>query len=139
MTAAPTAPPPVVGPAPRMPSGAAPVAVTGPGDHRCMQADSLMFSAIVQAATSEARRLGLSVPAFRSPPSLPGRDRTIASRQGQVVVAVRLRDRPACDIAADVIEGILVAGGVHLEDVAGSLGPRRALISAVEAALTPVV
>ncbi len=76
-------------------------------------AASVRFAAAVQAVSSEARRQGLVVPGFRSPPRAPGPMRTIRRRgDGQAVVAVRLRGRAFEAVAADIVEGVLVANSV---------------------------
>jgi len=94
-----------------------------------MRADTLSFSSAVRAVADEARRMGLRVPAFRSPPGLAGVDRTIRRRRGALVVAVRIRDRAFADVVADVIEGVLVANGVPRDQ---DRRVRRRLLSAVE-------
>ena len=97
-----------------------------------MRSDTVMFSTIVRAVSQEARQLGLMVPGFRSPPRVAGADRTIRRRAGETTIAVRLRGRPFADVAADVVEGILVANRVvpsHTRKV------RRQLLSAIEATM----
>lgn len=94
-----------------------------------MRADTVSFSCAVRAVADEARGMGLRVPAFRSPPGLPGADRTIRCRRGALVVAVRIRDRAFADVVADVIEGVLVANGVPRGH---DLRVRRRLLAAVE-------
>ncbi len=77
-------------------------------------AASIRFAAAVQALAVEARRQGLVMPGFRSPPRPPGRQRTIRRAPGgAVVIAVRLRDRPFVAVAADMVEGVLVANHVE--------------------------
>lgn len=99
-----------------------------------MQSDSVSFGAAVRAMAGEARRMGLVVPGFRSPPTVPGADRTIHHRDGQAVVAVRVRGRPFADVIADVIEGILVVNAV---DHGRDLGVRRRLLAAAETTVVP--
>lgn len=94
-----------------------------------MRADTLSFSAAVRAVAGEARRMGLTVPAFRSPPGLTGADRTIRRRRGTLVVAIRIRDRTFADVVADVVEGVLVANSVPR---GADLRIRRRLLAAVE-------
>jgi hypothetical protein len=103
--------------------------VTGLRHHRIMHSETISFSAAVRAIGQEARRMGLVVPGFRSPPRLPGANRTIRRSEGQPIIAVRLRGRPLGDVVADVVEGVMVANGVPL----GDLGSRRRLLEAVEA------
>jgi hypothetical protein len=76
-------------------------------------ATSLGFAAAARALAAEARALGLTVPAFRSPPGLSGATRTLRRRaDGGAVVAVRVRGRPLADVAADLVEGVLRANGL---------------------------
>lgn len=70
------------------------------------------------------------VPAFRSPPRAEGLDRSIRRRRdGSVVVAVRLVDRPFAAVQADVIEGVVAANGL---DGTAADRFRRAAWSALE-------
>jgi len=55
-----------------------------------------------------ARAAGLAVPAFRSPPRVPGVVRTVRRYPGGTVVSVQLRGRPHEAIAADMVEGVVV-------------------------------
>jgi hypothetical protein len=74
---------------------------------------SLRFAAAVRAIAMEARRLGLEVPGFRSPPRLAGADRSLRRRPGaSPAVAVRLTGRPFELVAADMVEGVVVANGL---------------------------
>ena len=74
---------------------------------------ALGFAATARLLAAEARRLGLEVPGFRSPPRLPGADRSLRRRAGgSAAVAVRLRGRPADAVVADMVEGVLVANGL---------------------------
>ncbi len=53
--------------------------------------------------------MGLKVPSFQSPPRSDQLDRSLQrSRNGDCVVAVRVRGRPFAVVVADVIEGIVV-------------------------------
>lgn len=57
-------------------------------------------------------RLGLVAPSFRSPPSVPGVDRTLRWQPGDdggAVVAVRLFGRSFEAIRADMVDGVLAA------------------------------
>ncbi len=56
--------------------------------------------------------LGLLAPSFRSPPSVPGADRTLRRVPGGVHVAIRLWGRSFAAIRADMIEGVLAANTV---------------------------
>lgn len=74
---------------------------------------ALGFATTVRLLAAEARRLGLDVPGFRSPPRLPGADRSLRRRAGgSAAVAVRLRGRTAGAVVADMVEGVLVANGL---------------------------
>jgi hypothetical protein len=80
---------------------------------------SLRFAAAVRALAFEARKLGLEVPGFRSPPRLAGADRSLRRRPGAApAVAVRLVGRPFEQVVADMVEGVVVANGLA--------GPRAA-------------
>ena len=90
---------------------------------------SLRFAETARFLAAEARRHGLKVPGFRSPPRVPGADRTVRwSPNGSCIVAVRVRDREVADVVADMVEGVLVAN--QLAGQAAS-GWRIALRSAV--------
>jgi hypothetical protein len=74
---------------------------------------SLRFATAVRLVAAEARSLGLEVPGFRSPPRLPGADRSLRRRPGAPpAIAVRLRGRPFDAIVADMVEGVVVANGL---------------------------
>lgn len=91
---------------------------------------ALRFSALARLLAAEARRHGLVVPGFRSPPRLAGVERTIRwSAAGTCMVAVRVRDRDVADVIADMVEGVLVANRLtgHAAE-----GWRVALRAAVE-------
>jgi hypothetical protein len=80
---------------------------------------SLRFAAAVRALAVESRTLGLEVPGFRSPPRLAGADRSLRRRPGAApAVAVRLVGRPFAAIAADMVEGVVVANGLAGEEAA---------------------
>lgn len=75
---------------------------------------SLRFAAAVRLVAAEARALGLEVPGFRSPPRLPGADRSLRRRPGAPpAIAVRLDGRPFDDIIVDLVEGVIVANGLR--------------------------
>jgi hypothetical protein len=92
-------------------------------------ADPLRFAGAARRLAAEARRRGLTVPGFRSPPRLPGVDRSIRRRpDGAVVVAVRVHGRSLDAVVTDMVEGVLVAN-----QLAGAEGSqrRRELLAAV--------
>lgn len=89
---------------------------------------TLCFARTARTLTAVARAAGLVPPAFRCPPRVAGALRTIRHMPGGVVVAVQLRDRPFDRVAADMVEGVLVAN--HLEGEA-ALRMRAALCQAL--------
>jgi hypothetical protein len=91
------------------------------------------FAVTARQVAAEARRLGLDVPDFRSPPRVPGRDRTLVRRpDGTASVAVRVRGRSPYEVVTDVIEGVLAVNG--LSGPAAD-GHRRALRAAAAGTL----
>lgn len=75
---------------------------------------AVRFAELVRAVTTEARKRGLQVPVFRSPPRLADVDRTLRHRvDGAVVVAIRLTDRPFAAVQSDVIAGVVAANGLE--------------------------
>ena len=70
--------------------------------------DAAGFARVAGALSALARRAGLAVPAFRSPPRRDAR-RTIRRLQAGPVVAVRRGRRPAHEVVADLVDGILAA------------------------------
>lgn len=78
-----------------------------------MEATSLRFASAVRTLGRAARRQGLVLPGFRSPPRVHGADRTLRWRaDGSAIVAVRLRDRPWVAVLGDMVEGVVVANGL---------------------------
>lgn len=76
---------------------------------------AVLFAQTARLLAGAAERAGLVAPAFRSPPRRPGFERTI--RRSAVpstvgVVSVRFRGRCFADVAADMVEGVLVANTV---------------------------
>jgi hypothetical protein len=68
---------------------------------------SLEFAELVRDLGSIARRRGLTVPAYRSPPAYGAR-RTVRWRaDGGAVVAVRLRDSTLAEVAEDIVAGLV--------------------------------
>lgn len=93
------------------------------------QPPAIRFAEVVRAVTAVARRRGLQVPVFRSPPKLTDVDRTLRRRaDGEAVVAVRLTGRPFAAVQADVIAGVVAVNGLQGRD-AGRF--RRAAWSAL--------
>ena len=92
----------------------------------------MRFAGVVRALAVEARRQGLEVPGFRSPPRLPGANRSLRHRPGATpAVAVRLHGRPFAAVVADMVEGVIVTNGLAGRRAAEA---RRRLAAAVEAA-----
>jgi hypothetical protein len=84
--------------------------VERPESGAAVLASSLRFAAAARALALAARRRGLAVPGFRSPPRLPGAERTLRRRgDGGAVVAIGLRGRPWPAVLADMIEGVIAA------------------------------
>lgn len=85
---------------------------------------SLLFAAMGRALQREARLLSLTKPvAFRSPPHVQGKDRTIKRCPEMTVVCVRIAGRDPNRVAGDMIDGVIAAN-----DIAGTEaeGPARA-------------
>jgi hypothetical protein len=67
------------------------------------------FAAAARQLAKAARAAGLVVPAFRSPPRVPGAARTLRRYPGGALVSVRLHGRPFDEVVADMVEGVVVA------------------------------
>ena len=76
---------------------------------------ALRFAAAARSLGVAARAAGLEVPAFRSPPRLPGANRSIRRFPGGAIVAVRVRGRSLAPVLEDMVEGVLVANRVRGE------------------------
>jgi hypothetical protein len=97
-----------------------------------VEAGALLFSQAARRLGAAARAAGLVVPAFRCPPRLAGVRRTLRRYPGGAVVAVQLKGRPFGDVAADMVEGVLVVNRLT-GDAATRMRPVFA--EAVEAAV----
>jgi len=90
-----------------------------------MESPSLRFAEAVRSLGIEARRRGLAMPGFRSPPRLAGVHRSLRRRpDGGVVVAIVLRGRPWAAVLADMVEGVLAANrleGARADTLRGAL------------------
>lgn len=94
---------------------------------------AVRFTALARLLAQEARRHGLVAPGFRSPPRLPGAQRSIRRYpDGAAVVAVSLRGREHDEVIDDMVEGIVVAN--ELTGTAAT-GWRLALHGIAQAAL----
>lgn len=90
-----------------------------------MEPSSIRFARDVRRLADAARRHGLRVPTFRSPPGVPGAVRTVRRRgSGATTVAVAWRGRPWAAVQADLVEGVVVANGL---DPAAAEAARSAL------------
>jgi hypothetical protein len=77
-----------------------------------MEGTALRFAEAARTLGDAARSLGLTLPAFRSPPRLAGVHRTLRRRDSGITVAVRLRERPWAAVVADMVDGVIVANGL---------------------------
>ena len=72
--------------------------------------DGLVFADRVRAASSVARRYGLTVPGFRSPPRDRSADRSLRRlHDGSFVVAITIKGRTLAAIERDIVDGIVAA------------------------------
>jgi len=76
---------------------------------------TLRFARTARRLGTAARAADLTVPAFRCPPRVAGVTRTIRRYPGGAVVSVQLRDRPFVDVAADMVEGVIVVNALEGE------------------------
>lgn len=74
-----------------------------------MNTTSIEFAGLARILSQTARLCKLVVPTFASPPGRTDLDRSIRRRAGAPLVAVRLAGRPPHAVAADMIEGVVVA------------------------------
>ncbi len=72
---------------------------------------ALRFADAAKRLGAVARAAGLKVPAFRAPPRVAGVPCHVEEYEGGAVVSVALRDRDFCDVATDMVEGVLVVNG----------------------------
>jgi len=92
------------------------------------EVSALEFAVLARRLADEARRLGLVPPAFRSPPGVDGPRRAVRRHRGRgATVVVRRAGRPAADVAADMVEGVVVANGLSGAPAASA---REALVAA---------
>ncbi len=83
---------------------------------------AVRFARTARSLAAATQRAGLVAPAFRSPPRRPGFERTIrrGPPPGSVgLVSVAFRGRCFDDVAADMVDGVLVANGVPERDAPG--------------------
>jgi hypothetical protein len=98
-------------------------------DRTVTELPALRFADVARRLGAAAHEAGLSVPAFRSPPRVPGAARTIRRYPAGAVVSVRMRGRPFVDVVTDMVDGVLAANRVPPADA-----PR--IRSRLEAALS---
>ena len=97
------------------------------------QLPALRFADAARRLGAAAHEAGLDVPAFRSPPRVPGAARTIRRFPAGSVVSVRLRGRPFGEVLTDMVDGVLAANRVADADAGGM---RARLCAAVAEAAT---
>ena len=85
-------------------------------DRTVTELPALRFADAARRLGAAAHEAGLSVPAFRSPPRVPGAARTIRRYPAGAVVSVRLRERPFAEVVADMVDGVLAANWVPPAD-----------------------
>ncbi len=103
-----------------------------------MQARALRFAATARALGEVARAHGFDAPAFRSPPRLEGRNRTIRRHaSGAATVSVVVRGRPWSAVIADMIDGFVACN--HSDDAERLRDLLWGAIESVDLRTTPVV
>lgn len=70
---------------------------------------AVAFGDLVRRVGTAARAAGLVVPAFRSPPRVPGAARSIRRLPGGAVVSVRIGARSESAVAVDLVDGVIAA------------------------------
>lgn len=90
---------------------------------------AVAFGDLVRRVGTAARAAGLAVPAFRSPPRVPGAARSIRRLPGGAVVSVRIGARSESAVAVDLVDGVIAAN--RLEERAAAR-MRAALLRAVD-------
>jgi hypothetical protein len=95
---------------------------------------TLRFAGTARRLGAAARAADLTVPAFRCPPRVAGARRTIRRYPGGAVVSVLLRGRPFDEVAADMVEGVIVVNGLQ-----GEAATRMRATLADVAAGTPAI
>lgn len=79
------------------------------------EAPTLRFARAARRLGTAARAAELTVPAFRCPPRVAGVRRSIRRYPGGAVVSVLVRGRPFAEVAADMVEGVLVVNRLEGE------------------------
>lgn len=96
-------------------------------DRTVTELPALRFADAARRLGAAAHEAGLDVPAFRSPPRVPGAARTIRRYPAGAVVSVRLRGRPFAEVVGDMVDGVLAANRVPPAE-AGRLRTRLAAV-----------
>ena len=76
---------------------------------------TLRFAEAARRLGAAAQAAGLTIPAFRCPPRVPGVPRTVRRYPGGSVVSVVLKGREFEDVAGDMVEGVLVVNKLEGE------------------------
>lgn len=77
------------------------------------EATAVRFATAARVLGASARRQGLEVPGFRSPPRVAGATRALRrAPDGSVTVAVTVRGRPWLATLADMVDGVVAANGL---------------------------
>jgi hypothetical protein len=98
---------------------------------------TIQYSQAARALAVVARERRLLAPSFRCPPRVHGVDRTIRRGRSHCIVSVRLRGRPWVAVAADMVEGVIVANqlvGADAVRVRGALWAALGFESALSSA-----
>lgn len=90
---------------------------------------TVRFARAARALSESARRQGLEVPTFRTPPGRPEAVRTIRQTRRGATVAVQVAGRPWTAVLADMVDGVVTANGLR---AAPAIRCRTALWAALE-------
>jgi hypothetical protein len=96
------------------------------------------FADAARALGRAARSRELAVPGFRTPPRLAGIDRSIRRTRNGSVIAVRTRGRPWVAVAADMVEGVIVANSLIGADAVRVRGAMWSALGFSTAASAPL-
>ena len=104
-----------------------------------MQSASMnQFAEGARSLGRAARSRELMVPGFRTPPRVAGVDRSIRRTNAGSVIAVRTRGRPWVAVAADMVEGIIVANALVGADAVRVRGAMWSALGFATASPAPV-
>jgi hypothetical protein len=95
------------------------------------------FADGARAIGRAARTRGLIVPSFRTPPRLSGLDRSVRRTRTGSVIAVRTRGRPWVAVAADMVEGVIVANSLKGADAVRVRGAMWSALGFASTATAP--